>query len=101
MPISRGLPHLVVSGICVDGVEVDRTCYRLPYRAGPRITYDQASVICRFHGGVLAEIPTEEVYQAVFRYVKRSWYYESNFNQVQVWMGAEYNVSLLTEFCIA
>ena len=83
------LAYLIVSELCVDGVFVDNTCYRLPYRTGPRINYQQASDLCQFHGGVLAEIPSEDVYDAVFRYVKRSWYYQPNFHDVQIWMGAE------------
>ena len=100
MPITRRLSYLVVSGDCVDGVDLDNYCYRLPYRAGPRISYQEASDLCQFHGGVLARIHSEEVYLAVFRYIKRSWYYESSVGYVQVWMGAEYNVSLFTLLCM-
>ena len=72
---------------------IGNICYRLPYRAGLIINYQRVKDLCHFHGDVLAEIPTEGVYLGVFKYVKRSWYFEENTNHVEVWTGAELNVS--------
>lgn len=76
--------------VCEGGVIVDRNCFRLPYRKGPKMNKLRSRDFCQFHGGVLAELPTQEVYQAVFDYVKRSWYLEMNMHQVHVWLDSVY-----------
>ena len=58
----------------MDGVIVGNICYKLPYRVGPTVDYYTADSLCNFHGGWLAEIPTEQVYNAVYDYVKKNWY---------------------------
>ena len=42
------------------------------------MNYERATSLCGFHGGELAEIPTEEVYVAVYDYVKANWYFTLN-----------------------
>ena len=83
---------------CVDGVAIDDVCYKLPYRAGPGVNFTQSNAICRFHGGELAEIPTRQVYNTVYKYIQSSWYYRiseelNNFVVINVWLGSSYNVS--------
>ncbi|CAK8689468.1 unnamed protein product [Clavelina lepadiformis] len=56
---------------CSGGVIVDRICYKLPRRVGVKLSYDEAERMCIFHGGVLAQLPTEESYNAVVTYTKR------------------------------
>jgi len=74
---------------------VGSTCYRLPYRSGQLLSYNQARELCNFHEGDLAEIPTNEEYDAIFSYVKRSWFLEPSRNYGQVWLNSIYeSVSL-------
>ncbi|XP_076814005.1 uncharacterized protein LOC143460400 [Clavelina lepadiformis] len=56
---------------CSGGVIVERTCYKLPRRVGVKLSYDEAERMCIFHGGVLAQLPTGESYNAVVTYTKR------------------------------
>ena len=70
-------------------------CYKLPYRVGPSVNYYTAASMCTFHGGLLAEIPTEEVYNAVYDYMKKSWYTwttDITPNEIRVWLGSTYEV---------
>ena len=63
------------------------------------MNYERARSLCAFHGGGLAEIPTEEVYDAVYDYVKTNWYFTLNqetANFVQIWLGSSYDVSLIS-----
>ena len=63
------------------------------------MNYERARSLCAFHGGGLAEIPTEEVYNAVYDYVKTNWYFTLNqetSNHVQIWLGSSYDVSLIS-----
>jgi len=78
------------SDICKEGVIVGGACYWLPYRTGPKINLQKASDLCSFHGGVLAEIPSEKSYRTIFNYVKRSWYLKGGVNRVQVWLRSVY-----------
>ena len=87
---------------CFDGVVVGSTCYKLIYRVGVGVNHEKARRLCTFHGGALAEIPTEEVYNAVFDYVKTNWYIDLNHQEssfVRVWLGSSYDVSTLLRFC--
>ena len=84
---------------CIDGVIIGNTCYKLIYRVGNSVTYERASSLCAFHGYGLAEIPTEEVYNAVYSYVKANWYIlldsqASTF--IHIWLGSRYDVSSFT-----
>ena len=86
---------------CVDGVVVGNTCYKLPYRVGVGVNYDQARSLCNFHGGALAEIPTEEVFNALYKYVKAKWYIDINYPNstwIHCWLGSSYDVSILLPF---
>ena len=80
---------------CLDGVAVGGKCYRLLYRVGVKVTFLQAQNLCTFHGGLVAEIPNEEVYQAVFKYIRRTWSVDldaQNRNFVQVFLNSGYEV---------
>ena len=70
---------------------VESTCYRLPYRSGPDLRFQEASDLCLFHGGVLAEIPTKDAYNAIFNYVKESWYLERDKNYMYIWLNSIYD----------
>ena len=86
---------------CVDGVVVGNTCYKLPYRVGVGVNYDQARSLCDFHGGILAEIPTEEVFNSLHNYVKENWYIELNHQNntnIDCWLGSSYDVRFLLLF---
>ena len=85
------MKYLLVFSSCNDGKVVRSTCYKLPYRSGPYLSFQAASDLCVFHGGVLAEIPTEDAYDVIFNYVKKSWYLETNRNMVQVWLNSIYD----------
>ena len=53
-------------------------------------------ILCFFHGYGLAEIPTEEVYDAVHGYVKANWHILLDFQAstfVNIWLGSRYDVS--------
>ena len=63
------------------------------------MNYESARSLCAFHGGGLAEIPTEEVYDAVYDYVKTNWYFTLNQetrNYVDIWLGSSHDVSLIS-----
>ena len=87
---------------CIDGVAIDDVCYKLPYRVGLGVNFTQADAICRYRGGDLAEIPTEQVYNTVYEYIKQSSYYTINGDsinhaRINIWLGSFYNVS---NYCI-
>ncbi|CAK8689463.1 unnamed protein product [Clavelina lepadiformis] len=78
---------------CFDGVVIDDKCYRLLYRVGARINYVDASNLCAFHGGSLAEVDSEEAYNSIYAYVRNTWSLDVDNkvrNFVQVWMGSTY-----------
>ena len=82
----------------MDGVVVGNICYKLPYRVGLSVDYHTADSLCNFHGGLLAEIPTEQVYNAVYDYVKKNWYTwteNKRIKLVRVWLGSRYEVCFL------
>ena len=87
---------------CIEGVAIGAVCYKLPYRVGPGVNFTQADAICRYRGGELAEIPTEQVYNTVYEYIKQSSYYTINGKSINnaiihIWLGSSYNVS---KYCI-
>ena len=87
--------HITGKLQCMNGVVVGNICYKLPYRVGPSVDYNTAASLCTFHGGLLAEIPTEQVYNAVYDYVKKNWYTwtdNESSNIVRVWLGSSYQV---------
>ena len=87
---------------CVDGVVVGNTCYKLPYRVGVSVNYERARSLCTFHGGALAEIPNEEVFNAVYKYVKANWYIDLNHHSsvsIHIWLASSYDVSNVLKFC--
>ena len=43
------------------------------YTVGAGVNFTQANASCAFHGGDLAEIPNEQVYEAVYNYIKFNW----------------------------
>ena len=58
--------------------------------------YERASSLCAFHGYALAEIPTEEVYDAVYSYVKANWYIlldSQTSEYIDIWLDSRYDVS--------
>ena len=60
------------------------------------MNYERARSLCAFHGGGLAEIPSEEVYDAVYDYVKTNWYFTLNGESgtvVYIWLGSSHDVS--------
>ena len=70
-------------------------CYKLPYRVGPSVDYNTAASLCTFHGGLLAEIRTQQEYNVVYDYVKNNWYtWTENESSriVRVWLGSTYEV---------
>ncbi|CAK8689464.1 unnamed protein product [Clavelina lepadiformis] len=77
---------------CSGGVIVERTCYKLPRRVGVKLSYDEAERMCIFHGGVLAQLPTGESYNAVVTYTKRMFSIDSIDNKerdfVQIWLNS-------------
>ena len=80
---------------CLDGVVAGGKCYRLLYRVGVKVTFLQAQNLCTFHEGLVAEIPNEEVYEAVFKYIRRTWSVDldaRNRNFVQVFLSTSYQV---------
>ena len=83
---------------CNDGIVVGNICYKLLYRVGVKVNYETARSLCTFHGMGMAEIPTEQVYRAVYRYVQRSWYITINqesSDYVQIWLGSSYDVRMV------
>ena len=78
----------------MDGVVVGNICYKLPYRVGPSVNYETAESLCTFHGGLLAEIRTQQEYNAVYDYVKKNWYTctDENAHVVRIWLGSSYQV---------
>ncbi|XP_078489213.1 uncharacterized protein LOC144746151 [Ciona intestinalis] len=70
---------------CWDGLVHNGYCYRLLFRSGSGINFANAQALCRYHGGTLAEVDSEQTYRAFFAYVKRIW---TNYQTyVQVWLG--------------
>ena len=80
---------------CIDGVLVGNTCYKLLYRAGNGMNFESARSLCAFQGMIMAEIPTEETYNAIYKYVQKNWYIAINLpsvRNVQIWLGSSYDV---------
>ena len=82
----------------MDGVVVGNICYKMLYKVGSGVNFDDANSLCSFHGATLAEIPTQQVYDAIFNYLRNSWFYEiaddeADYNFVNVWLNYSYNVS--------
>ncbi|XP_078489210.1 uncharacterized protein LOC144746150 [Ciona intestinalis] len=70
---------------CWDGLVHNGYCYRLLFRSGSGVNFATALELCRYHGGTLAEVDSEQTYRAFFAYVKRIW---TNYQTyVQVWLG--------------
>ena len=62
--------------------------------------YERARSLCAFHGGGLAEIPTEDVYVAVYDHVKTNWYFTLNDvteTVLYIWLGSSYDVSWISD----
>nr|XP_002128443.1 pulmonary surfactant-associated protein A1-like isoform X2 [Ciona intestinalis] len=70
---------------CWDGLVHNGYCYRLLFRSGSGVNFATALHLCRYHGGTLAEVDSEQTYRAFFAYVKRIW--TSIQPYVQVWLG--------------
>ena len=68
---------------CNDGIVVENVCYKLLYRVAVKANYETARSLCAYHGMGMAEIPTEQVYRAVYSYVQRSWYRYMTINQLR------------------
>ena len=80
----------------MDGVVVGNICYKMLYKVGPGINFDDANSLCSFRRATLPEIPTQRVYEAILNYIKNSWFYEiggNNYNFVNAWLDYSYNVS--------
>ena len=87
--------HITGKLQCMDGVVVGNICYKLVYGVGPSVDYNTAASLCNFQGGLLAEVPTEQVYNAVYDYVKNNWYTlieKESFSYVRAWLGSTYQV---------
>ena len=59
------------------------------------MNYESAQNLCAFQGMGLAEIPTEEAYNATYNYVQKNWYIHfdhPSHQYVQIWLGSSYNV---------
>jgi len=75
------------------GVIYNDTCIRLLYIVGKEAgSWSNAASMCQFHGGVLAEIETDELFNQVYEYVKKSWNSHTNRDQdyVVVLLGMKY-----------
>ena len=84
---------------CIDGVVVGDICYKMLYKVGSGVNFEEASSLCSFHGTTLAEIPTQQVYEAILNYMKKSWFYVigQNVIAIRVWLGSSYSVSSLRQ----
>jgi len=75
------------------GVIYNNTCIRLLYIVGKEAgSWSNAESMCQFHGGRLAEIETDELFNQVYEYVKKSWNSHTNRDQdyVVVLLGMKY-----------
>jgi len=75
------------------GVIYQDTCIRLLYIVGKEAgSWSNAGTMCQFHGGRLAEIETNELFNQVYEYVKKSWNSHTNRDQnyVNVLLGMKY-----------
>jgi len=75
------------------GVIYEDTCIRLLYIVGKEAgSWQNAGTMCQFHGGRLAEIETDQLFDQVFEYVKKSWNSHTNRDQnyVNVLLGMKY-----------
>ena len=79
----------------MDGVVVGNVCYKMLYKVGSGVNFEKASSLCSFHGATLAEIPTQQVYEAILNYMKKSWFYEIGESRffINGWLGSSYSVS--------
>ena len=86
---------------CMNGVVVGNICYKLPYRVGPSVNYETAASLCTYHGGLLAEIRTQQEYNAIYDYVKNNWYTwtDENVDVVRIWLGSSYQVCFNSWLC--
>lgn len=81
---------------CLDGVVAGGKCYRLLYRVGVKMSFLETENLCAFHGGVVAEIPNQRIYDAIFQYIRRYWSVDLDArdrNFVQVFLSSLYEVS--------
>ena len=88
---------------CIDGVIVGDICFKLIYRVGVGVNFDRARSLCAFHGYGLAEITSEEVYNAIFGYVKANWYIDlgrQDVTYIHCWLGSSHDVSMCFLFLI-
>jgi len=75
------------------GIIYKDTCIRLLYIVGKEAgSWSNAGTMCQFHGGRLAEIETDELFDQVYEYVKKSWNSHTNRDQdyVNVLLGMKY-----------
>ena len=80
---------------CMDGVVVGNICYKMLYKVGSGVNFEEANSLCSFHGATLAEIPTQQVYEAILNYMKKSWFFEIGQSYIYIsgWLGSLYSVS--------
>ena len=81
----------------MDGVVVGNVCYKMLYKVGSGVNFEKASSLCSFYGTTLAEIPIQQVYEAILNYtrMKKSWFYEIGQGRffINGWLGSSYSVS--------
>jgi len=76
-----------------DGVIYQDTCIELLYTVGHGAeSWTTATSMCQFHGGRLAEIETDELFNQVYKYIKKSWnaHLDQDYNYVNVLLGMKY-----------
>ena len=56
----------------MDGVVVGNICYKMLYKVGSGVYFGDANFLCSFHKTALAELPTQQVYNAIFSYLRNS-----------------------------
>ena len=54
---------------------VGNVCYKLLYRVGVNVNYETARSLYAYCGMSMAKIPTEQVYRAVYSYMRRSFWF--------------------------
>jgi len=85
------ISHLKKSAAC-KGVVYEDTCIRLLKTVYDPVNYVASSDQCSFHGGRLADIPTDQLFHQVYDYIKQEWnvYKSHNLIYVHVRLGMKY-----------
>ena len=98
--INQRISDQLNSKLTCCGLLYEGYCYKLIYRAvryGSQGGRARAAAKCAEHGGELVNIENEEMYKALYAYIKHEWlkYTDRDTDYVDVWLGSSYENGVL------